>query len=348
MGALVGRRRVWGAIAAGMVALAILPVGATGAVDDTSSSLTVSKSGWWSNANQEIDTPNGALAPPLPQSPVVPAGSLPVTAVLGQPENVSAIGFALPEGMQASKLVMTLPLADGGGSDSGGSSAKIAACAVTSYWEGGDNGKWNAKPEWDCSKAKAAGKRNDDGSWTFDLGPIATLWADQFEDVAQPDGGVVFVPDDATTTFQVAFAPDKIKLDATVEKVSSPSDETFTADVSQETIPAGTPTYSNGAVDTGSLPAPTAASPGAAKGGSSSGGTRIAASRPHDAGNIGGNLPLGMLLLVPVILLLAILAGQSLASGRSRPEHVRRQRGVGRALAARAAHPVRRSRPEMP
>ena len=345
----MSQRRVWVAIAAALVALAVLPVGATGAAEDTTSSVAVAKTGWWSNANQEVVTPNGALAPPLPQSPVVPAGSLPVTALLGQPQNISAIGFTSPEGMQASKLVLNLPLSDGSGADSGGGSAKIAACAVTAYWEGGDNGKWDAKPEWDCSKAKAAGKRNDDGSWTFDLAPIVTLWADQFEDVAQPDGGVVLVPDDATTTFQVAFAADKINIDATVEKASTPSDESFTADVSQETIPSGTPTYS---IDTGSLPAPSAGSPGAARGGTGAGagaggGQRVAAKRFHDVGNVGGNLPLGMLLLIPFLLLLAVLAGQSLSAGRARPEHVRRQGGVGRALAARAAHPVRRSRPEV-
>ena len=343
----MGQRHVWGAIAAGLVALAILPVGTTGAAEDTSTSVSIIKTGWWSLSNQEQNTPNGALALPLPKSPVVPDKSLPVTALLGQPQNISAIGFEVPEGMQASSLVLTLPLADGGGADSGGSSAKIAACAVTAYWEGGENGKWDAKPEYDCSKAKVPGKRNGDGSWTFDLAPIVSLWADEFEDVAQPDGGVVFVPDpdEATTTFQVAFSEEKIKVDAVVEQATTTSDSAFTVDVSQETIPAGTPTYS---IDTGSLPTPSAGSPGAARGdGSAGGGRRIAASRFHDVGNVGGNLPLGMLLLIPFLVLLAILAGQSMSAGRTRPDHVRRQGGVGRALAARAAHPVRRSRPEV-
>jgi hypothetical protein len=329
-----------------MVALAVLPVGATGAAEDASTSVTVSKTGWWSNANQEVNTTNGALALPLPATPLVPAGSLPVTALFGTPQNISAIGFTVPEGKQASSLTLTLPLADGGGADTGGSSAKIAACAVTAYWEGGDNGKWDAKPQYDCAKGKAVGTRHDDGSWTFDLAPIVTLWSDPFEDVAQPDSGVVLIPDpdDATTTFQVAFAQDKIAIDAAVEKVTEPSDSTFTADVSQETIPAGTPTYS---VDTGALPAPSAAPPGAARGGDAGSGRAIAASRSHDAGNIGGNLPLGMLLLVPFLLLMAVLAGTSLSPARTRPDHVRRQGGVGRALAARAAHPVRRSNPEV-
>jgi hypothetical protein len=338
----VGRRRVWGAVAAGMAALALLPVGATGAADETGSA-TVAKTGWWSQSNQGIDTPNGALTPPIPRSPVVPEDSLPVTAFLGQIDNLSAIGFAVPEGMEATSLVMTLPLAEGGGADSGGSSAKIAACAVTSYWEGGDNGKWEAKPEWDCAKAKATGKRNDDGSWTFDLTPIAALWADPFEDVAQPDGGVALVPDDATSTFQVAFAKDKIQLEATLTEMTTPGDDAFTADVSQETIPAGTPTYS---VNTGALPPPSATGGASGKGGGGGDQSAVPISSQHDVGNLTGNIPLGLLLLVPFALALAVLAGQS--TRRARTELVRRQGGVGRALAGRAARPVRRSHPEMP
>src|SRR4051794_37893273 len=219
MGALVGRRGVWGAIAAGMVALAILPVATTGAADDTSPGVSTAKSGWWSLSNQEADTPNGALSLPLPKSPVVPDNSLPVTATLGQPYNVSAIGFTIPEGMQASSMTMTLTPATGGGADSNGSSAKIAACAVTAYWGGGDNGKWAAKPQWDCTKAKAPGTRNSDGSWTFDLAPIATLWSDAFESIPA-DNGVALVPDDPTGTFQVAYASDGIKLDAQLTKTA--------------------------------------------------------------------------------------------------------------------------------
>jgi hypothetical protein len=341
----VGRRRVWGAIATGMVALSLLPVGGI-AGQTTGGTVTSEKSGWWSQSNQGADTPNGALTPPLPRSPVVPENSLPVTAFLGQIENMSAIGFAVPEGMQATNLLMTLPLAEGGGADSGGAQAKIAACAITSYWEGGDNGKWEAKPEWDCAKAKAAGKRSDDGSWTFDLTPIAALWADQFEDVARPDGGVALVPDDATGTFQVAFDKDKITLDATLTEMTSLSDDAFTADVSQETIPAGTPTYS---IDTGSLPAPSAngaRSPAAGNGGGGGAQGGVAAGKQHDVGNLTGNLPLGLLLLVPFALGLAVLAGQS--TRRARTELVRRQGGVGRALAARTMRPVRRSHPEIP
>lgn len=325
-----------------MLALAILPIGATGAAQDTSGSVSIEKSGWWSLSNQETTTPNGALAPPIPRSPAVPDNSLPVTAVLGQTYNMSAISLRLPEGTQATSLMLTLPPASNG--DSNGSQAKIAACAVTAYWEGGDNGKWDAKPQSDCSKAKAVGTRNGDGTWTFELTPIAALWADPFESIPV-DNGFALVPDDPTGSFQVAFAPDGASIDAQLTKVSTPGDESFTADVSQETIPAGTPTYS---LDAGSLPPASAGSPGAARGGGTSReGTRVAASRPRAMGNVGGNLPLGMLLLIPFVLLLAILAGQSLAAGRPRSEHVRRQGGVGRALAARTARPIPRSRPEM-
>jgi hypothetical protein len=334
---------VWGAIAAVMVLLALAPVGPTGADDG---GVTVEKSGWWSQANQEVPTPNGPFTPPLPKSPLVPEDSLPVTSFLGQPQNVSAIGFAIPEDMAATTFELILPLAEGGGADSGGSSAKIAACAVTSYWEGTENGKWDAKPEWDCNKAKAPGKRNDDGSWTFDLGSIAALWADPFEDVARADGGIVLVPDDATSTFQVAFAKEDITIEATLSEVTTPGDDAFTVDVSQETIPAGTPTFSEGSVATGDLPAPTAERP--SDGSRESGGTRLTASRQHDVGNIGGNLPLGMLLLVPLVLVVAVLAGQSVSARERRPDAVRRQGGVGRALAARATQSVRRTPLEMP
>src|SRR5207302_11293618 len=113
-------------------------------------------------------------------------------------------------------------------------------------------------------------------------------------------------------------------------------------------VPAGTPTYSGGSVLTGALPAPSAGGGATTTGGAGKGRTRLAASRTHDVGNLAGNLPLGMVLLIPFVLLMAVLAGQSLTPTRARREHVRRQGGVGRALAARATRPVRRSRPEMP
>ena len=342
----MGRRRMWGAIAAVMVVFALLPIDGSTAATDTGS-VTVEKSGWWSQTNQEVTTTNGAIAPPIPKSPAVPEDSLPVTAFLGQPENVSAIAFTVPADMQVSSLVVTMPLADSGSADSGGSSAKIAACVVIAYWEGTDNGKWDAKPDGDCNKAKADGKRNDDGSWTFDLSPIAALWSDPFEDVVQPDGGVLLVPDDPSATFQVAFAKEGMKVEAVLAEASTPGDEAFTADVSQETIPAGTPTYSGGSVDAGALPPPTATGkPPASPGKGGGGGSQPAASRQHDVGNLTGNLPLGLLLLIPFALLLAVLAGQS--TRRARSELVRRQGGVGRALAARAVRPIRRSHPEMP
>ena len=343
----MGRRRVWGVIASAMVALAVLPVDGISGAEDTAG-VSVQKSGWWSQSNTGVNTPNGAITPPIPRSPFVPNGSLPVTATLGQPQNISAIGFAVPDGMQASSLTLTLPPAEGG--DQNASAAKIAACVITAYWDGSDNAKWEAKPQWDCAKAKASGTRNDDGSFTFDLSSIAMLWADPFETIPA-DNGVALVPDpdDATGTFQVTFAKDKITTEATLSEATS-SDSSFTVDVSEQTIPTGTPTFSEGSVDTGPLPAPSASGGGSpeASRGSTGGGTRIAADRQHDVGNIGGNLPLGMLLLIPIVLVVAVLAGQSVSSRGARPEHARRQGGVGRALAARATQSVRPSRPEMP
>src|SRR5688572_24607431 len=100
-------------IASAMVVLAVLPVdGILGAEDGNG--VSVQKSGWWSQSNTGINTPNGAITPPIPRSPFVPDGSLPVTASFGQPQNVSAIGFGVPEGMQATSLTMTMGLADGG------------------------------------------------------------------------------------------------------------------------------------------------------------------------------------------------------------------------------------------
>jgi hypothetical protein len=316
--------------------------------------VTADSDGWWSQTNAGAATPDGAITPPLPRSPLIPAGSLPVSATFGQPQTDAAIGITIPEGMQATKLVMTLALVDANGAESNPSQAKLQACPITSFWGASDGGKWADRPQADCTKAAAEGSRNDDGSWTFDLTPIAALWSDEFEAVA-PNGVLLTESAGPPATFQIAFA-------------GAPDGVTFDAELTEETSGAGAfdvPVASGGSISTGGsfdtsptfdtspLPAPsvggsatpTASTPTATPPRQRAVG-QLASNRA--AGDLTGGLPAGLLLLVPVALLLAVLASRALSPATPRAERVRRQGGVGKALAARTARNVRRSRRELP
>jgi hypothetical protein len=74
-------------------------------------------------------------------------------------------------------LVLTLH-EDSGGGNLAADTATIEARAVTGFMAGGAQGApWVNRPSYDTTGPAAAGKRAPDGTWTFELGPIAALWA---------------------------------------------------------------------------------------------------------------------------------------------------------------------------
>src|SRR5439155_27171547 len=66
---------------------------------------------------------------------------------------------------------------------------------ATVPWGPSQNAAWRERPAADCGLASAGGVRADDGTWTFDLTPIARLWAAPAQPLAR--NGVVLAVDPA-------------------------------------------------------------------------------------------------------------------------------------------------------
>ena len=180
MAALAGPQGRLVAALAGFT-LALVPAGASGASvqPGTTEGAELVKTGWWWVVN---DTPldQTVLAPPQPPSPTVPDGTLPVSAVAGEPEKFTALEFRL-DGAGGGGVVeqATLVLKETGqpGATANAEAAKILACPVTeSYWADGKAAAWQARPAYDCDLASAPGERDATGVWTFDLTAVAALW----------------------------------------------------------------------------------------------------------------------------------------------------------------------------
>jgi hypothetical protein len=143
--------------------------------------LTIAASAW---ASQTAGTPVADAG--------VPADSLPVGTRLGRADKLSFIRLSGDE------FSLTLfPVDDESGHRSP-EEAVIQACQITEAgWEEADAMSFDDAPPYDAENC-AAGIRNDDGSWTFNL-----LVYPQRDD----DRGFALVPGpDAPLDFQVAFA----------------------------------------------------------------------------------------------------------------------------------------------
>ena len=313
--------------------------------------VTATGDGWWSQSNRGVESPVGGFTPPLPRSPLVPQGSLPVAATFGEPQSDAAIAIVVPEGMQATRLVMTLAIAEGSGAESNAAQAALQACPIVSFWGSTENGKWEDRPEADCSKAAVEGLPTEgERSWSFDLTPIAELWADEFESIGQ-NGVLITESASPPATFQIAFAgvPGGVTFDAELAPKPS-SSSAFDVPVASGDggfVGGGsfdpTPTFDASPLPTTPVAVPPPATPRPAAPRQQEVG-QLAASRSD--GDLLGDLPLGLVLLVPAALVLAAMASQALSPVGARTERVRRQGGVGKALAARTAAPARRPRTE--
>lgn len=320
---------------------------------------TVDKVGWWSQANTAIDNPTGPITVPPP--PGIPEDRLVVGAIGGDASALSAIGF-LPEaqrGATATSFTLTIEESDDA-ANQGGANAVIGACPITSFWAGGENGTWDTRPEFDCAAALAEGTR-DDGTWTFDLLPIADVWFDPFGTIAA-DGMILVEGADPPGAFQVVFDPSTIELSLEFDPAPDESDDAFVipdapTDTVGDTGNFSAPIASGGGVSTFSptpAPSPAAGDVGAAPTEADTTGDEVAAPTPiapspaasndSNAGVFLGNFPGGLPLLVIAVGGLLVLMGLALGPLGEPTVHVR-QRGVSRALDERAA--AARSRTEI-
>ena len=352
---MVVRRRlrspVGRAIVASLTALvtALLLVDIAGAEAGDGISATgasVDKVGWWHAKNVATSTPAANVTVPPP--PGVPAGTLAVGAENGEPDRLTAIGI-IPEAVSGDTITsFTLTIKEAGPPATGfnGTAAKIVACPITSFWVGGENGTWDTRPIYDCELAKAAGTRAADGTWTFDLLPIGQIWVDPSGTIA-PDG-IVLVEDVASPeTFQTVFATsgEGALVVAIQHEAGAPADDPFADSGSFDvgTDPGAfdsgaggfdVPSFGSSDIPVGGLPAPGVATPEP--------GVTPQAEKPpapraiaHQSPNVLGNMPGGVTVLVPAFIILLGLLSYSLGPA-GEPVAVTRQRGVSRALAARA------------
>jgi hypothetical protein len=306
----------------------------------TATGATVDKVGWWSKSNVATETPAAIVTVPRP--PSIPAGTLAVGAQAGDESMLAAVGI-LPDAEQgdtvtAFTLVMKEMTSPGANVNS--AAAKLAACPITAFWVGGENGLYANRPTFDCDAAKAPGARAADGTWTFDLLPIGTLWLDPFGTTA-PDGVVIVEDAAAPDSFQVDFAtaePGSI----TVTFQFTPGADDGGA-LTGDTVPSfdgggdiSTPSFEGPSIGSADIPVGGLPTPGETTTTAAPSPTTTAAPKKisSSAGEILGNMPGGLLLLFPAVFVLLGLLSFSLGPAGD-PVTTIRQRGVSRALAAR-------------
>lgn len=165
----------------------------------------VVKVGWWWAAN-EPPPETGVLAAPQPPSPNVPKGGLPVGAVAGDPEKVTAIEvrLAAEPGSSVRAFEMVLRESEAPGANANAEAATILACPVSElFWADGAAAAWKDRPSYDCDVASAKGKRTKNGLWRFDLSQVASGWLAEGGTASQ---SVVLVEDVAAPeSFQVTL-----------------------------------------------------------------------------------------------------------------------------------------------
>lgn len=151
--------------------------------------------GWWNKA-QQIPAVPAAGAVNLPLPPNVSSDDLPVSND-GTPEGllIAAVRYEVPPGASA-KLTLVdtdnraLSMPPG---------TSISVCPTTSTWDGLINGRWDARPKYDCEVLSAVSSPNGDGtalSWDI---PAAFQMIPGVIDV-------VLVPSGSPVPFAAVFA----------------------------------------------------------------------------------------------------------------------------------------------
>lgn len=310
---------------------------------------TVDKLGWWHEKNVATETPAAIVTVPPP--PGVPEGTLGVGAINGEPDKVAAIGI-VPDaalGDTVTSFTLAVKEAEPPAANVNTDAAMIVACPITSFWVEAENGTWETRPTYDCDLASAPGVRDAEGTWTFDLAPVAQVWLAPDSTVAA-DGVVLVEAVESPEGFQVVLDTINegaivVSFSATPGAVDEPGadtgsfDDGFSApDLSGGggSIGLGSPSLGlpNLGGDTVVPPAPAPTAPptdDAASAPPPSPGRSIASTSP----NVLGNLSPGVALLAGLLLALAGLMTYTLGPA-GEPAVATRQRGVSRALAERA------------
>lgn len=301
------------------------------------------KAGWWWAAN-EPPPETGVLAAPQPPSPNVPKGGLPVGAVAGDPEKVTAIEvrLAAEPGSSVRAFEMVLRESEVPGANANAEAATILACPVSElFWADGAAAAWKDQPSYDCELASAKGKRTEKGLWRFDLSEVASGWLAEDSTASQ---SVVLVEDVAAPeTFQVTFDGIKEKGVGLALKAGEPPA------VPEGTPPAptseslggggGSPSLTGGgpSLDSGGGVAPLAADAPPAAGQQPAAGdesTRPAVSTVAAVAAVPAwysGIPRAAFLLLPLALALAYLVMLSLGPA-GRPTPATGRHGVSRVL----------------
>lgn len=157
-----------------------------------------SQRGWWNRASQDVSTPLGQL--PAAPAPDVPDGGLPVGATFGEPVRATGIGLMVDAAPGAAVEAATLTLSE---ASTFGGAPEVVACPILEFWVDGPNQPYDSMPAVDCDRA-VPGDRADDGTWTFDLAPIAAAWLDLGSGI-DPNGVALLPAPESTGTFQVVF-----------------------------------------------------------------------------------------------------------------------------------------------
>jgi hypothetical protein len=335
------------AVVCAVLALAAAPV--VGTFAQSSGSVVADKEGWWNRTRGAAGgTPvGGGNEPKLPET--VPADAIGIAATAGEAQKIAALGIVLdaPRGSAVSRFTLTMKEAEGTGAQQNSGDALIAACPVVGFFAGAENGAFQDVPEADCEAARVEGARAEDGTWTFDLLPIADLWLDPFGTI-NPDG-IRFDPA-GTGTFQVSLTGME---DASFDVSITPAEEDADPFDSSTTTVAGGFTgssSSSGGGDFATSPPPAVDVPAdgeAATTTPTTTATPVAgdddetatdAPRESRAGDVSGNLPGGVLLVLLVAIGLVLLLAWHLGPAGRRPhDKIQRSGGVSRALAARSS-----------
>jgi hypothetical protein len=309
------------------------------AAQEADSDVIPSQDGWWNRLQgpQEGEPASpirGVIAPvPLGQT-TVSADGLGVGAAAGDPDKVAAVGLVLTaaDDVFVDSLVLTMRETAENGSNLNAGQAAIAACPITDFWAGSPNAEWRGRPACDDSRA-VPGERADDGTWTFDLTSLGQAWVDG----VLPENGVLLVEAvDAPQSFQVSLqnvASGGVTAAMMTTGGGFSGSGPFVAPDPEPARPAPGPVFTPAPVSSGapvatpttSLTTPTTPAPS----------QPVAAATPPLDADLWGNLPLGLIVWLPVALAAAVAMAYALGpAGRPEGQPVRAG-GVSNVLAAR-------------
>jgi hypothetical protein len=337
--------RRWGLLVViGVFLISLFPAWAPA---QTSSAVPVTGGSWyWQEQTGPVEPPGGSplppVAPPAPlPTPDVPKGDFPVSVITGQPDKESFLQLdssAIPAGSTVSSLVLTLH-EDSAAGNLSPDTAKIEARAVTGFLAAGGQGSpWANRPSYDTTGPAAAGKRAGDGTWTFELAPIAARWASG----ELSNNGIALVPSapQQSDSYEVVwFGVGGAKPPAVAGSVTPPAPGTPAAVAAgsesapvDQTAPAPisiTPDTSGAGLGTTATPSvsPPSAAPGTA---STPSATNRFTTRARQIGSVHGAPPWSFYLAVAVVI--ALIGASTLSLGDLGEPEPDRRGGVLRAL----------------